>query len=62
MLNLEELIETEGITEVNKVCAEYILIALVKAMKMDKVVEMLDNENCTIEQIRGVIFGENEDA
>ena len=58
MSNLQKLIDSIGQDEVNAIFTEYFMITLSKALKCDKIAEALEDEKCTIEQVRSILYDE----
>ena len=58
MSNLQKLIDSIGQDEVNAIFTEYFMITLSKALKCDKIAKALEDEKCTIEQVRSIFYDE----
>lgn len=58
MSDLQKLIESVGQDKVNVIFTEYFMITLSKALKCDKIAEALEDEKCTIEQVRSILYDE----
>ena len=58
MSDLQKLIESVGQDKVNVIFTEYFMIILSKALKCDKIAEALEDEKCTIEQVRSIFYDE----
>ena len=57
MNTLEEMINELGQEKANKILMEFMLLTASKAMKCDQLAEALEDDNCTIEQLREILYG-----
>ena len=55
MVDLQKLIDSVGLDKVNVIFTEYFMLILSKALKCDKIAEALEDEKCTIKQVRGKV-------
>ena len=55
MVDLQKLIDSVGLDKVNVIFTEYFMLILSKALKCDKIAEALEDEKCTIKQVRGMV-------
>ena len=56
MNELQNMIEEKGLDAVNTMFTEYFMITVSKAMKCDRLAEALKNKNCTIEQLKEILY------
>lgn len=52
---LEELIEELGQERVDALVTEYMMLKMAKANKFDELVEVLETENVTVEELREMV-------
>lgn len=58
MSDLQKLVETVGQDKVDAMFTEYFMITLSKAMKCDKIADALEDNKCTIEKVRSILYDE----
>ena len=56
MSELENMIEEKGQETINKIFTEYFMVTVSKAMKCDRLAEALEDKNCTIEQLKEILY------
>ena len=56
MSELQKMIEEKGQGTVNTMFTEYFMITVSKAMKCDRIAEALKDKNCTIEQLKEILY------
>ena len=56
MNNLEEMIKELGQEKANKILTEFMLVTISKAMKCDRLAETLEKKDCTIEELREILY------
>ena len=56
MSELQKMIEEKGQGTLNTMFTEYFTITVSKAMKCDRIAEALKDKNCTIEQLKEILY------
>ena len=52
----ENMIEEKGQETINKIFTEYFMVTVSKAMKCDRLAKALEDKNCTIEQLKEILY------
>ena len=56
MNNVEEMIAELGQEKANKILMEFLLLTASKAMKCDRLADALEEKDCTVEKLRGILY------
>lgn len=56
MNNVEEMIAELGQEKANKILMEFLLLTASKAMKCDQLADALEEKDCTVEKLRGILY------
>ena len=56
MNNVEEMIAELGQEQANKILMEFLLLTSSKAMKCDQLADALEEKDCTVEKLRGILY------
>ena len=56
MNNVEEMIAELGQEQANKILMEFLLLTASKAMKCDQLADALEEKDCTVEKLRGILY------
>ena len=56
MNELQNMVEEKGQDAVNAMFTEYFMLTVSKAMKCDRLAEALEDKNCTIEQLKEILY------
>lgn len=56
MNNVEEMIAELGKEKANKILMEFLLLTASKAMKCDQFADALEEKDCTVEKLRGILY------
>ena len=56
MSELENMIEEKGQDAVNQMFIEHFMVTVSKAMKCERLAEALEDKNCTIEQLKEILY------
>ena len=56
MNTLEEMIGELGQERANKILTEFMFLTVSKAMKCDQLAKALEDDNCTVKQLREILY------
>lgn len=56
MNNLEDMMAELGQEKANKILMEFLLVTVSKAIKCDQIAETLADKDCTVEQLREILY------